>query len=160
MMDMRIWIYVWHRIAGATEVHRAHLTSGGQQIEIERGTRAQTPKNSPVNWPSTTSPVTSLTTRLSNQPLSSQKRHPLLCTPSTIQNGHAKYNWRLNSLDPTSIVERLQAEPIPFTDELPFANDVTPWQTQIEVGITDTPVIQGGVNRHIGYTAKRKDKNG
>jgi hypothetical protein len=28
------------------------------------------------------------------------------------------------------------------------------------VAITDTPVTQGGVNRHIGYTAKRRDKNG
>jgi hypothetical protein len=31
---------------------------------------------------------------------------------------------------------------------------------QIEVEVTDTPVIAGGVNKHIGYTAKRKDKNG
>jgi hypothetical protein len=41
-----------------------------------------------------------------------------------MQNGHTKYNWRLSELEPTAIVEQLQSEPVSFTDELPFANDV------------------------------------
>jgi hypothetical protein len=28
------------------------------------------------------------------------------------------------------------------------------------VAITDTPITTSGINKHIGYTAKKKDKNG
>lgn len=31
---------------------------------------------------------------------------------------------------------------------------------QITVEITDTPVTVSGINKHVGYTAKKRDKNG
>ena len=55
-----------------------------------------------------------------------------------------------------AIIEKLQGEPYEWSEELPFENEVKGYPNQVNIAISETPII----NKHVSYTIKKTDRNG